>query len=62
MQNGFELKVELIDVVLGEHVRRTQENLAAVDDFEFAQFPGLKLVSPGFSVPSICARMAYDVA
>ena len=43
MQNGFELKVELIDVVLGEHVRRTQENLAAVDDFEFAQFPGLKL-------------------
>ncbi len=46
-RGGIRLEVELVDVVLGEHMRRTEENLAAVDDLEFAQFAGLKLSGAG---------------
>jgi hypothetical protein len=42
-----ELEVELVDVVLGKHMRRAEQNLAAVDNLELAQLAGLKLSGAG---------------
>ena len=46
-QERLKLEIELIDVVLGEDVRRSEENLAAIDDFELAEFAGLKFRRAG---------------
>ena len=43
-----QLEVELVDVILGEDMRGAEQNLAAVNNLELAQFAGLKLGGAGF--------------
>src|SRR6266567_7264977 len=43
-------EIEILDVVLGEDERRTQQDLAAVDDVELAELAGIDRGRAGFQL------------
>ena len=45
-----ESKIVFVDVLFGKHRRRTEKNLAAVNDLEFAKFAGVQFSVTGLQL------------